>query len=202
MPFRRDVSGLMKNHTDMNNKKDGSGEKWSIINTRVAIVAVVLVACSTGASWYFGQKSEQHDRLSVRPDLTMSFDYDETGAGFHMSNKGLGPAVIGSFQLLVDQKIQRTWEEAVKALGLSGNFQWHKRVPYPSTMWSTAETDEKLYWVSQGPDSELLKANMDRVQMVVCYCSVSNECWSRTRLAVPPKNESSCPPLHGQLFFE
>ena len=189
-------------HKDNSHDRDPRIDDGPFISVPIRLVILFRVACTTGASWYFGQQSERHDRLSVRPDLTLSFDYDETGAGFHMANKGLGPAVIGSFQLLVDQKIQRTWEEAVKALGLSGNFQWHKRVPYPSTMWSTAETDEKLYWVSTGPDSELLKANTDRVQMVVCYCSVSNECWSKTRLAVPPKDESSCPPLHGQLFSE
>ena len=191
----------MKNHKGQNEKQDGGREKWPF-STWVAIVSVLLVACSTVGSWYFSQRTEEHNRLSVKPDLAISFDDDETGAGFHMSNKGLGPAVIGSFQLFVDQKAQRTWEEAVKALGLSGNFPWHKKVPYPSMVWSTAETDEKLYWVSKGPDSELLKANKDRVQMVVCYCSVSNECWSQTRLAVPPKDESSCPPLEGQLFSD
>jgi hypothetical protein len=185
----------------MKNKKDGSGEKWPI-TTKVAVVIALLLACSTGVSWYFGQKTLQHSSLSVRPDVTISFDYDETGAGFHMSNKGLGPAVIGSFQLFVDQKIQRTWEEAGKALGLSGKVQWYKRVPYPSAMWSNPEKDERLYWVSEGPDSELLKANKDRVHMVVCYCSVSNECWSRTRIAVPPKDESSCPQEKGQLISD
>ena len=191
----------MKNHKEKNDKKNGSGEKWPI-STWVGIVAAFIAACSAGVAVYFGQQTQQHNRLSVRPDLTMSFDYDDTGAGFHMSNKGLGPAVIGSFQIFVDNKVQRTWEQAVKSLGLSGNFHLNKKIPYPSTMWSTAETDEKLYWVSTGPDAELLKANKDRVQMVVCYCSVSNECWSRTRLAVPPKDESSCPPLQGQLFSD
>lgn len=110
----------------------------------VSIIGALISACPAAASWYFGKQEQLHKRLSVQPAIVISFDYDDTGAGFHMYNKGLGPAVIGSFQVFADNKIQRTWEEAVKVIGLSGNFHWHKRVPYPSTIWTNAETDNVL----------------------------------------------------------
>ena len=176
-----------------------NGKSWTWpVATWVAIAAAIIAACSAGISLYGMYSTGLHNRLSVKPLLVIDFAYNDEGAGFVMTNDGLGPAVIGSFVVAVDDKPQMSWHAMEAALGLKPvSKAW--RVPYPTTIQRVDLAKPALYWVMKGPESDLLIKQSNRVSISVCYCSIHNECWVRTRAAERPKEMASCEESKDQL---
>lgn len=165
----------------------------------VAIAALIVSICALVFTAYQGSETRLHNRLSVKPLLLIDFVYTDKGAGFLLTNDGLGPAVIGSFVVLVDDKPKRTWAEAEAALGLRPSNPFF-RVPFPDTAWRVNDPERRIYWIDKSRESDLLKKQMQRVLISVCYCSIYGECWSRTNMVAPPKEMASCEKSKYQLI--
>ena len=168
----------------------------------VAIAALIVSVCALVFTAYQGYETRLHNRLLVKPMLLVDFDYNDKGAGFLMINEGLGPAVIGSFVVVVDGKPKRTWAETEDALGYRPvpvlNRFW--RVPYPDSAWQVSNPESRIYWIGKSHESDLLKKQQQHVSISVCYCSIYGECWSRTRSVEPPKEMASCERSKDQLI--
>ncbi len=122
--------------------------------------AIAAVAVAIWQMW----EMRKHNRLSVKPHLYFS-TYSVLGeaAGLRVTNGGLGPAIIKSFSLAVDNKwIDDTtrggWLEASRLLGAEKiplNVSWYSRdqivksgesadILYTPTETRTPETDQYL----------------------------------------------------------
>lgn len=172
-----------------------SADRW------IAFSAVIVALCALIVSVHEGRATREHDRLSVKPYLEIDFDYTDKGAGFLLLNEGLGPAVIRSFVVHVDGKPQRTWHTATDALGLPKTHTWFKRVPSPNIIWRPHDQEQRVFWIDKSPASDQLKEQQHRVDIKVCYCSLYDECWSRTRTIEAPK-KSSCDHAQNQLVSD
>jgi hypothetical protein len=173
------------------------GQAWSV-ERWVSIVAVVVSFCALGLAFYSGHQTRLHNRLSVQPRLTIDFVYTLEGAGFKLVNEGLGPAIIGTFVVSVDEKPRRTWDAAAEALGVKPvTTLW--RIPYPDTAWLVGDPQPRVYWIPKSPASDLLIKQSPRVSISVCYCSMYGECWLKTRNAGPPEEMGSCEATKDQL---
>jgi hypothetical protein len=69
----------------------------------IAVCSVLIALSSLTLSIKEARASRQHDRLSVRPRLSISFDYNRKGTGWTLMNDGIGPARIRGFKIFVDE---------------------------------------------------------------------------------------------------
>jgi hypothetical protein len=76
----------------------------------VAVASTLISLCALGLSAYLGYATRRHNRLSLTPSLTTYLEREPiSGAdtakfAWHLTNGGLGPAIISSYELLVDGK--------------------------------------------------------------------------------------------------
>lgn len=122
------------------------------------------------------QQTEEHNRLTLRPYITINFIYNtDQGAGLLVNQTGLGPAIIKSFEVEVDGKQKSTWREVAGALNLPEG-QYNYSILYPGSSLPSGHS-EQLFFFYQGPAIKLLNDNSYRVTIKTCYCSLYNECW-------------------------
>jgi hypothetical protein len=146
----------------------------------VAAGASVFIAlCSFGLSIYETTSARRHDRLSVQPQLVISFYYDDTGAGWRDANLGLGPAHIRGFKVLVDGVPQKPTDmfELIKTIFKIPNTT---KVTFSNLLAGVtvrAGDNLVLVWVSQGADAQRVQNDNQRIKFEICYCSIYKECW-------------------------
>ena len=89
---------------------------WIAISS---ISAVVISLCALFLTIYQGCETRKHARLSFRPDLNISFYYEDKGAGWAFISSGLGPSRLQSFKVTVDNQPVYNWTDVALKLGLS-----------------------------------------------------------------------------------
>jgi hypothetical protein len=144
------------------------GSRWGAL-----IVAVLALAVSLWSAY----EDRRHKRLSVRPQLLISFNYNQTKseANWILTNSGLGPAIVERFEVYVDDKPQESWEALANAIGFAGprtfgfsHLYSHQNVP--------AAFSVNRFNVNSSNGFEAVARNWERVRMEVCYCSLYEEC--------------------------
>lgn len=78
---------------------------WEVIT---GISSAVIALCALVFSLYQGKQAREHNKLSVRPHLS-TWEHKEVEGGFYrleLINNGIGPAVIDTFSIKVDGKLQ------------------------------------------------------------------------------------------------
>ncbi|MET7933804.1 hypothetical protein [Streptomyces sp. NPDC005322] len=80
--------------------------------TVIAVCAVVVAAASLAVSVSEARATRQHNRHSVRPILQLHWGFPQgRRAGVRLINAGLGPAVIVSSTLVVDDEVIGVWNK-------------------------------------------------------------------------------------------
>lgn len=79
-----------------------SSEMW------ISLASAVVALCALGVTIWQGHQNYRHNKMSVRPKLTASEDYQDDDKGrtisFELINAGFGPAIIKDFILVYDGK--------------------------------------------------------------------------------------------------
>jgi hypothetical protein len=129
--------------------------------------------------------------LTLRPNMTISFYYDDKGSGWRVFNSGLGPAVIKWFSVQVDNSYKASWREVWEAILATKKLEY-AFVNLPPETHFRPGISNNLFWIGLGKDSENLRRQIDRVYMELCYCSLYGECWLTTNKRERPPKENSC----------
>jgi hypothetical protein len=133
---------------------------WAEIGSAVA---VVVSSFALFVSFYQARIAERQAHASVWPYLSIDYDINDQGQriGFiwTVENNGLGPALIQSVIVSVDDKPQRNWDEVSKALGITKSFsstmsEVSGRVLPPDT---NRETTIDAIHVISAPEAKLLR---------------------------------------------
>ncbi|WP_420598536.1 hypothetical protein [Neptuniibacter sp.] len=76
---------------------------WAFIGENVASI---IATCAMAATFWQGYIARKHNKLSVKPFLDINRHSDYTAFSFKLSlvNQGLGPAIITSYSMKVEQK--------------------------------------------------------------------------------------------------
>ncbi len=152
----------------------------------IGISAVVIGICALGVSLYETSLMRQEQRAAVMPllELSQSF-YSEDAAksitnfrlDLNVTNVGIGPARVSAYQVNVDGRPQDTWAHAIGALLGHGEVSF----PYTKSNISgrTIPPDRSIRILSIADSASALRveAELERLEMAACYCSVFNECW-------------------------
>jgi hypothetical protein len=95
----------------------------------ISLSAIVIAISSLAVSIWQGFVSRRHNRLSVTPLLAIDFKFTSDAClnGIYIKNTGLGPAIIKSFCISIDdEKIEfedyKLWEMAIKKCDFPPNF--------------------------------------------------------------------------------
>ena len=77
------------------------------VNLIVSISAIFIALCSLGVSIWQGHETRNNYRLSCKPKLVIDgfWTEDSDPPGIVLFNKGLGPALITSFEIYLNSKI-------------------------------------------------------------------------------------------------
>jgi hypothetical protein len=175
------------------------GRNWDAVTAIVAVMIGVLALLISGYTAYI---QRQQVRAEVWPRLLLASFTSENA--LKLLNKGVGPAIVRSVRIAVDDRPQRDWKAVRAALGLA---------PAPlrtSTIGDYVVSADEEVPVLVFDDAERLREFRDaartRVTLDICYCSTLGDCWtyldrmSEARPTVTPV--AVCPILSDAERFE
>jgi hypothetical protein len=163
----------------------------------IAALVGLLALCVSGYTAYI-------QRQQVRAQVWPYLETGVSGSKYELTlvNKGVGPALIRSVQIYVDDKPQHNWDAVYAALGL----KFEHRPPYStvnSVVLSAGERISQVVFRDAG-EFNLYAAQATRVAMRLCYCSTMNECWMRDEREKDPArvyHETGACPARSPIDF-
>lgn len=157
------------------------GIRWdavaAIIASLVGLLALLVAGYSAYIQHYTASIQLEQVRAQVWPYLEMSSSNANGEYEFFAVNKGAGPVIVKSVQVLVSGKPASSWKELFPLLGFKPSSE-----PIFSTLNQTVlATGEKLNWIvfKEPADVDALRAAWARfdVEAKVCYSSTLGENW-------------------------
>ena len=142
-----------------------------------AVIAAMIGALALVVSAYTAYIQREQVRAQVWPYLLIGYADPENS--IIVLNKGVGPAQVRGMQVLVDDKPQRSWRDAVKALGLESDAFTQSTIS--ANVLSAGERVEAIKLPDAATYERFRVAAQKRVKIIICYCSTLGECWVRDR---------------------
>ena len=166
-----------------------------VVDRILSLCAIVAAVAAVGVSVYEARIDRAHQRISVWPYLSQ-YNSNESGDYLRIvSNVGLGPALVRSFQVRVDGKTVKTWREAIFALtgepggplaAYSYGSLGRGQVLLPGAPYT-------LLKMPLQPTGLRFHQQVDRMWTRVCYCSLYEECWIADSAEDEPRRVGDCP---------
>jgi hypothetical protein len=156
-------------------------------------VAVFIALTSLSITLYEAQATREHDRMSVWPRLSQ--ESSDSGGIYDraITNVGLGPALVRSYEVRIDGTPRTSWERVVTELVAATNkkpgfFFSHVGA---GTVILPGHTLHVLTVMGR-EFSSLAIAQDHRVVSRLCYCSLYGECWSAASDKTDPAPVRTC----------
>lgn len=181
----------------MNKKSPRANEKkqweWNA-DTWISFCAVIIALLSIGLTLWEGFENREHNRLSVRPKLHLSYFYNEEEVGLTMGSMGLGPAILKWFEVKVNGKPQKDWNDAAKTLGMDTSKEgFYFKVPTEGDVLQPGTSSVIFKVQSKSDQGQILKLFLDNIEMRACFCSMyEGECFVTTNTVGSVNVPASC----------
>ena len=163
------------------------------VDRMLSLCAGIAAITAVVVSLYQTSLARQQLRASAWPYVAQSNSYLPDQPYRRMvANEGVGPARIRDFRVLVDGHPVPTWNAAVKALTGSGE---------PALIYSTVNRGSVLQpgasstvlTLPPGPRATQFFQNAQtRLAIIVCYCSIYDECWTADDRKDEPEPVRAC----------
>ena len=150
-----------------------------------ALSSAAIALCAFGVTIWQVRTSQKHNRLSVKPFLTTwrDFDLDTHHYSIQLLNNGVGPAVINSFNIIVDGKAipgrpSDLVENALKLLFPGCNYVSYHSYVGPGYIMSPKEQRhlvEIRFSSPNIPTPDQVKQNIERARLIIDYESIYAE---------------------------
>lgn len=171
-------------------------EKAFRLDFVIAIAALLVSAASAFALIYQTRVIGDQYAATIWPYLSVDSSYSPHGVTIQVSNDGLGPALIESAQLLVDEKPAASWGTYLYDLQKTHRGKAQHDVSISASNFGRSTTirpgDTKLLFAITSkavvPKEEL---TTHAIGIRVCYCSINSTCWNL--VASPGKDSSNGP---------
>ncbi len=163
-----------------------------ILGRLAALSPIVIAIASLAITLYEAQATREHDRMAVWPRLAQETS-DSAGRYVRdITNVGLGPALIRSFEVRLDDTLQHSWEPVVRALVSPAKTPgYFFSVVGPGTVILPGHTLHVLTIVDAAL-SDTATARDHRLTSRLCYCSLYRECWAETSRDRDPRPVQQC----------
>lgn len=160
--------------------------------TMIALAAVLLSVCGLFVSFYEASLIREHQRASVWPNVEVHPSMNPGVVRIFVQNTGIGPAYIQAAAVTYNGVVQPNWDSMVDSLEFikKGNKGYvsliNGRVLPPRS------EQELIFRIESVPEIQgrgladaINQAIEDEViDVVVCSCSVYDECWTTAMLDV------------------
>lgn len=172
-------------------------------NLVIAASAIVISLCALVVSYVEVSVMRADQRASVWPYLDLGVSYSADGFSIGATNRGLGPALVESVVVEVDGRPARSWDEVVERL-----VGPESGLDYGNTLRNTingevlpADRELMLFGVTGGwtPIKREMVDELNRLDWLVCYCSVYGDCWTVGRNGSRSEGVQ-CEPQDGREF--
>jgi hypothetical protein len=171
-----------------------------------AVAAVVITLEQTKVMREEAELERNTARISVLPSVWLSTHIGDIAGGAYykvvLTNKGLGPAVIESFDVTYQGEPVYNWDELARRMaahvGSEKSFEEDylrsTRSPVSPGLMLEAGGEAFPIQVDDGTDPDgirlLMRASMD-MTISLCFCSLYRDCF-RTELFKRPQEVDSC----------
>jgi hypothetical protein len=163
-----------------------------LLGKLAASSAIVIAVASLAITLYEARATREHDRMSVWPRLAQ--EASDSGGRYDrsISNVGLGPAIIRSFEVRLDDSIQTAWAPVVRALVAPATPpSYFFSAVGPGTVVIPGHTLHVLT-ILGGRLSTVAAGEDHRLVSRLCYCSLYDECWTVTTRQAEPERVEAC----------
>jgi hypothetical protein len=148
-----------------------SRRNWDAL---AAVVASLIGFLALGVSGYTAYVQRQQVRAQVWPWLVAgNNDLDHSVTIY---NKGVGPAIVRSAQVFVDDKPQPNWNQVLDALRIPKPHEFYQSTINPNVL-SPGEQEQMIRFSDKDVWQAFRAAAVDHVAMNICFCSSLNDCW-------------------------
>jgi hypothetical protein len=180
----------------------------------IAVSAVVVSALTAAALIYQTHVIGNQFAATIWPYLSVGTTYDPNGETIEVTNDGLGPALVRSAQLKIDDTPVRAWNDYVRVLvtdpalraifrrtqaaveaGKGRSARISMSSIGPSTTLRPGESDTLLkISLSESVPGQLMRKHTLSIDL--CYCSLNGSCWTLHaapgRINADPRSVSGC----------
>ena len=184
---------------------ENTNEKW------IALSSVVIALIALIFSIWEGRSNKQHQKLLVKPNVTISFNMDdeEKEIGWYLKNSGVGAGKIRSFNATVSKEIIKSFgkkefkekqdnrvikdqqisslTELLKIFNIIG---LEERAGELEGTWIGSGETIPLLILKKGlvnGSDNLLIAIDKNLKFKTCYCSLYEDCWLFEKFHIDPK---------------
>lgn len=150
----------------------------------VGISAVIIGVCALVVSLYETSLMREEQRAAVIPIMELGRSYNVSSSdpsknrlALVAQNVGIGPARVLDFTVSVDGQPQPTWDAAMRELTGRDRGISHSM----SVINSRTIPPDKTVRMFELKDMDVLQpilAEIGRLELEACYCSVFDECWT------------------------
>jgi hypothetical protein len=149
------------------------GRNWNALSAIIASLIGLLALCVSGYTAYI---QREQVRAQVWPWLFAG--NDDNSQSIVVANKGVGPAIVRSAQMLVDGKPQRDWKRVLQALNLPPH-EFAQATLNPNVL-SPGEEVQIVKFLDKGDYQNFKAAATNHLTTDICFCSTLHECWMYT----------------------
>ena len=163
------------------------------VDRLLSICAGIAAITAVAVSLYQTSLAREQLRASAWPYVSQSNSYlHDQPYRRTVTNEGVGPARIRDFRVLVDGRAVPTWNAAVQALTGAGE---------PALVYSTlnrgsvlqAGASRTILTLPPGQRAgQFWLAAQTRLVIVICYCSIYDECWTADDRKDEPEPVREC----------
>ncbi len=156
-------------------------------------VALSLAALFVSLVEVSSERAQQ--RASVWPHIEIGESYSEDGFRIRLTNKGVGPALMGRIALTIDGRTVEDLDQLIlETLGEADAFSYDRySSSNPSNRVVAAGETLDLFRVKWDPQTRKLIGKWNNnVDLATCYCSISEDCWATSLQADQTVRVENC----------
>jgi hypothetical protein len=168
---------------------------WQAVPIAISMAALVTSMAAAYIAYDQGQQTRLHHRLSVKPEIQISFYTNEQGAGWELINAGLGPARVKWFKVTFDHEEMPNWVSIIAKLQIQGTYMF----TYPTGAILRPGHASKPLWLKDRRAADIVVKNSARLRTEMCYCSLYDQCW---RLPQVNPNDKNCAQEIPKVIFQ
>ena len=175
---------------------------WFRFDTVIAVCALLASSIASVAMVYQTRVLQDQFVATIWPYLSVDVDNASNSVVIRLTNDGVGPALIRSASLAIDDRPSASWRDVFRMLSRDPALKGAGRIS-GSTSSIDASTairaaqSRQLFSLQAKNPRVITAAAKHRVVLHVCYCSINERCWRIDQLIGaktlnPPQSIKAC----------
>ena len=174
----------------------------SDVTNRVMSASATLIALvALGTGLYQAKLSRDQAKAAVWPYL-ISGNSGENGYSRIVQNVGLGPAIIGAFEVHVDNVPVHSWKEAAESLHVKLTFAGSRSTTFRHGLVAPVGANIHLVELPDSADVRLVRSRVSHLRTTICYCSLYGDCWTLNSDIAEPSKVKVCRDDRERAFLD